>query len=294
MKVFVLVLRLLGAQLVMVIATGAVFGLFTVLGLADRIYDDYLVRAVADLAVAVAVTAAVLAYSHLLGGVRVREFLLGFDRRDAALVVLGTVVTLAAAAGYVLVLGAVGAREVTTVAPLAPVLAIGIIGEFGVIHEEVLSRGYFLRLLSSRLGILASILISSVLFSAGHAIFKHPDFMLVGHVFEGILLGYAYVKSGTLVVPILLHTAHNLAADLFLQGDDDGVSLGIGVLHFAPHLGPVERLAFDASLAAILLVLVWAVYSRGRDILAPHPRWLAAGRASAADRLPTADGVLSR
>lgn len=273
-RTLLLVLRLAGAQVVMVLATGVVFGVFALLGLAPLIYDDYVVRSVADVVLAVAVSASVVVYAHYLGGVRFREFLFGWNRRDFVFITIMAVLILGMAAIYVLLVRGTGAFAVA--APALPVLLVGIVGELGVLHEEVLARGFFLRLLNKHTGVVGAILISAALFSLGHAIFKKPDFMLVGHFLAGVAFGYAYIKSGTLLVPVLMHFLGNLSADLFIQGDNDGVSLGMGVFQFPDHLGAAERLPYDLVLMVVELVVVWAVYSRKQRILQPNPRWLAA------------------
>jgi len=277
-RTLLLVLRLAGAQVTMVAATGVVFGLFLLLGLAPLISDDYVVRSLADVALAVAVSASVVVYAHYLGGVRFREFLLGWTRRDSVFITIMTVLILSMAAVYVLLVRGAGAFAVAV--PALPVLLVGIVGELGVVHEEVLARGFFLRLLNKHTGVVTAILVSAALFSIGHLIFKKADFMLVGHFMAGIAFGYAYLKSGTLLVPILMHFVGNLSADLFIQGDNEGVSLGMGVFQFPQHLGAGERLPYDLALMVVELVVVWAVYSRRQPILQAHPRWLAAASAA--------------
>jgi membrane protease YdiL (CAAX protease family) len=182
------------------------------------------------------------------------------------------------AAVYVLLVRGTGAFALAV--PALPVLLLGVVGELGVLHEEVLARGFFLRLLNRHTGVLGAILISAALFSLGHAIFKKPDFMLVGHFMAGVAFGYAYIKSGTLLVPVLMHFLGNLSADLFIQGDDDGVSLGMGVFQFPEHLGAAERLPYDLVLMVIELLAVWAVYSRRMPLLQPNQRWLVAASAA--------------
>jgi membrane protease YdiL (CAAX protease family) len=280
-RTLALILRLIGGQLAMLLATGVVFGAFLLFGLAPLIYDDYVVRSAADVCLAVVISVFVVLYANSVGGVRSREFLLGWNRRDTVFTAIMAVLILGAAAAYVLLVRGAGAHPLTIAVPALPVLLVGIVGESGVIHEEVLARGFFLKLLNKHTGIVAAILISAALFSLGHAIFKKPDFMLVGHFMAGIAFGYAYVKSGTLLIPIVMHVLDNLSADLFIQGDNEGVSLGMGLFQFPAHLGAAERLPYDVVLMVLELVVVWAVYSRKQPLLQPHARWLAA--ASAAD-----------
>ncbi|GAA3618903.1 CPBP family intramembrane glutamic endopeptidase [Microlunatus ginsengisoli] len=260
MRHLVVIARVVGVEIVFVLGVGLVFGAFWLAGLAGGLYDDYLVRAAGDLAVAAVVSALVLIYADRIGGVAIDEFRFGFCRRDAAFSAGMVVLILAAGAGYVAALSAAGIRSVTVTAPALPVLLVGIVGALGVIHEEITSRGYVLRLLLDRYGVGFALIGSSVLFSLSHVVFKGVDFMLVGHVFAGLVLGCAYLASRTLLVPIVLHAAHNLMADLFLQGNDSGVSLDIAVYHFAPSWGWNWRLPFDLALSLVQLVAIWAWY----------------------------------
>lgn len=279
-RTLLLILRLAGGQVAMLLATGVVFGAFLLLGLAPLIYDDYVVRSIADVSLAVVISAFVIVYANSLGGVRFREFLFAWNRRDAVFLAIMAVLVLGMAAVYVLLVRGGGAFAIAM--PALPVLLVGIVGELGVVHEEVLARGFFLRLLNKHTGVVGAILISAALFSLGHAIFKKADFMLLGHFMAGIAFGYAYIKSGNLLVPIGMHVLDNLSADLFIQGDNEGVSLGMGLFQFPAHLGAAERLPYDLVLMLVELVVVWAVYSRKQPILQPHPRWLAAASAALA------------
>jgi membrane protease YdiL (CAAX protease family) len=257
-----LALRLLGGQAAMVLAAGLVFAAFALCGIAPGISDDYRVRAAANLVLAAAVSAAVVCYARRWGGLQAGGFRFGFGRRDGWFVLAAAVMVLAVMCLYLVLLDGWGVRQASASPPALPALLLGVAGEFGVLHEEVLARGFFLPLLAAKWGPAAGVLLSAVLFSLGHLIFKKPDFMLVGHFLAGIVLGYAYLKSGTLLVPVLLHTAHNLGADLFLQGNDEGVSLGMAFWHFDGRLGAAERLPLDLVLALLQLVLIRLAYPR--------------------------------
>ena len=265
------VLQILGSVLVFVLGTGLVFGLLSVLRLGDAVMHDPLTRAWADLLLGLVLAGLYVLYAQKLGGVSARAFSFAFSRKDAAFALGAGALTLGLAAAYML-LGRAGAHPLTIALPPLGLLLIGFVGGFGVIHEEVLARGYFLTLLRSRYGTGWAILGSAVLFSLIHAIFKTPNFMLVSHFLVGIALGYLYLKSGSLVLTTLLHAFHNFAADLFLQGNQEGVSLGIGFFQFSAHLGAAERLTFDVILMLATLGLTYWAYGRGTKLWEPAPR----------------------
>ncbi|MER3482205.1 MAG: hypothetical protein C4332_02635 [Meiothermus sp.] len=257
------ILRILGAELTFVLGTGVVFGLLLALRLGDAVLHDPLTRMWADLLLAAVLSGSFVLYGQKLGGVPARAFSFAFGPKDAVFALLAGILTLGLAAGYMLLISRSGAHPITAVAPSLGLLLIGFLGEFGVLHEEVLNRGYILPLLRSRYGTAWALLVSAVLFSLSHAIFKRVDFMLVSHFLVGIALGYMYLKSGSLTLTTTVHAFHNFAADLFLQGNNNGVSLGIGVFQFSAHLGALERLAFDLLLALATLGLTYWAYGRG-------------------------------
>lgn len=266
------ILQVLGGVVVFVLGTGLVFGLLMALKLGDQVMHDPFTRMWADLLLAAVLTGLFLLYAQKLGGVPARAFSFAFSPKDAAFALAGGAITLGLAAAYMLWLGHTGAQPLELVAPSLGLLLLGFIGEFGVLHEEVLSRGYFFTLLQPRYGVGWAWLASAVLFSLSHVIFKKVDFMLVGHFLVGIALGYMYLKSGSLVVTTIVHAFHNFAADLFLQGNNDGVSLGIGWFQFSHHLGAAERLTFDVALTLAMLGLTYWVYGRGSKLLEPSVR----------------------
>lgn len=266
------VLQILGGVLVFVLGTGLVFGLLTVLHLEDAVLHDPLTRAWADLLLGLVLAGLFVLYAHKLGGASAGSFSFAFRRKDAAFALLAGALTLGLAAVYMLILDRTGAHPLTIALPPLGLLLIGLVGEFGVIHEEVLNRGYILPLLRSRYGTATALLVSALLFSLTHAIFKKVDFLLVSHFLVGIALGYLYLKSGSLLLATVVHAFHNFAADLFLQGNQEGVSLGIGFFQFSLRLGALERLAFDVLLMLATLTLTYWVYGRGSRLWEISPR----------------------
>jgi membrane protease YdiL (CAAX protease family) len=265
-------LQILGAVLVFGLGTGAVFAVLLALKLGDAVMHDPVTRMWADLGLAAVLSGLFVLYAQKLGGVPARAFSFAFSAKDAAFALGAGALTLGLAAAYMLLLGRAGMHPVTVVMPPLGLLLIGFLGEFGVLHEEVLSRGFIFRRLQSRYPTLAALLVSAVLFSLTHILFKKVDFLLVSHFLVGIALGYMYLKSGSLLLTTAVHAFHNFAADLFLQGNNDGVSLGIGMFQFSARLSAPERLAFDVLLALATLAITYFVYGRGTKVWEPAER----------------------
>ncbi len=75
----------------------------------------------------------------------------------------------------------------------------------GPIAEELFFRGLLYRYLRVRLGVVMGLAVSSLLFSALHA-----NLLALVPVFAlGLLLGWVYEKTGTLIAPMSIHIAHN-------------------------------------------------------------------------------------
>ncbi len=75
----------------------------------------------------------------------------------------------------------------------------------GPIAEELFFRGLLYRYLRVRLGVVMGLAVSALLFSALHA-----NLLALVPVFAlGLLLGWVYEKTGTLLAPMSIHIAHN-------------------------------------------------------------------------------------
>ena len=90
-----------------------------------------------------------------------------------------------------------------------PLLYLGVVF-FGPLFEEMLFRGFLFKgLQKSVLGDVGAVVVSSVIFSV-----IHIQYGLAVIVFlllpMAILLGYARLKSNSLILPILLHVFNNL------------------------------------------------------------------------------------
>ena len=98
---------------------------------------------------------------------------------------------------------------------------------FGAIGEELLFRGYAFQVLVREIGTFATILPLALLFAVAHL--ANPDTNLLGTVntfLWGVLLGYAFVRSGDLWLPIGLHFGWNWALP-FLGANLSGFKMAI-------------------------------------------------------------------
>ncbi len=125
------------------------------------------------------------------------------------------------------ILGGVGAALIVVVLPLALRLAdfervpderlqwpsllfVSILLLFGAVGEEMLFRGYGFQVLVRGIGAFATILPVAVLFGLAHS--QNLNFgpmALFNTILWGVVLGFAYVRSGDLWLPIGLHFAWN-------------------------------------------------------------------------------------
>lgn len=110
----------------------------------------------------------------------------------------------------------------------ASVLFVTVILMFGAVGEEMLFHGYGFQVLLRAFGVFATILPMGVLFGVAHLGNQNVTWVgFTNTVGWGILLGWAFVRSGALWLPIGLHFGWNWALPLFgvnLSGFTMGVS----------------------------------------------------------------------
>jgi len=154
------------------------------------------------------------------------------------------------------VLGGIGAAVVVIVLPLVlrgadleavpnehfnwqSMLFVSILLLFGAVGEEMLFRGYGFQVLVKGIGPFATVLPVAVLFGLAHS--QNLNFgplALLNTVLWGVVLGYAYLRSGDLWLPIGLHFGWNWALPLL------GVNLSgftMDVTGYAMHWKVGER-----------------------------------------------------
>jgi membrane protease YdiL (CAAX protease family) len=189
----------------------------------------------------------------------------GASRRNLAWGVLGGV-----GAGVVVLVGAILVRA----ADLEPVpnehmqwpslVFVSIILLFGAVGEEMLFRGYGFQVLVKAIGPFATILPISVLFGLAHwPNLNFTGIALVNTVLWGVVLGYAFLRSGDLWLPIGLHFGWNWILPLFganLSGFRMGVTgyslhWKIGALWSGGAYGPEGGLLTSAIVVALFFYL---------------------------------------
>jgi membrane protease YdiL (CAAX protease family) len=161
-------------------------------------------------------------------------------------------------------------------ASAASLLFVSVVLLFGVVGEELLFRGYAFQLLISAIGKYQALLLASCLFGAVHL--SNPDASALGianTVGFGLVLGYAFLKSGDLWLPIGVHFGWNWLLPLA------GVSLSgfkIGVTGYALRwrvsdlwsggaYGPEASVLTCGIIAAFLFFLRKAPLSRSEPVL---------------------------
>jgi len=179
------------------------------------------------------------------------------------------------------ILGGVGAALVVLVGPLLvrvadlePVpndhfrwpsaLFVSIVLLFGAVGEEMLFRGYMFQVLVKAIGPFATILPMSVLFGLAHSDNLNFTWIaLLNTVLWGIVLGYSFLLSGDLWLPIGLHFGWNWTLPWFganLSGFTMGVTgysmhWKVGELWSGGPYGPEGGLLTSATVVAVFFYL---------------------------------------
>ncbi len=199
-----------------------------------------------------------------------RHLLLGFGGGvGAALVVLG---------GPLL---AGGAQLVPAPRGDASLLFVLVLLLFGAAGEELLFHGYGFQVLLGALGPWATILPISVLFAWAHSANLNISWLALGNTAAwGVLLGYAFWRSGDLWLPIGLHVGWNWMLPLAganLSGftinlTGHAIRWKIPALWSGGDYGPEGGLLTTLVLAAVLTGL-WKAPVRRQHPLLLKARW---------------------
>jgi len=107
---------------------------------------------------------------------------------------------------------------------------VGVVLLFGAVGEEIMFRGYAFQVLLTETGIFSTILPVSMLFSLMHGL--NPGINPLGFVntfLWGVLLGFAFLRSGDLWLPIGLHYGWNLALPMLGANLSGIFAEGVGV-----------------------------------------------------------------
>ncbi len=139
------------------------------------------------------------------------------------------------------------------------IVFVSILLLFGAIGEEMLFRGYAFQVLITLMGRYATLLPGAVIFAAAHSNNLNSSSLSLFNTFAmGVLLGYAFLRSGDLWLPIGLHFGWNWILPLFgvnLSGFTMGMTgyvmhWNVGALWSGGEYGP------EAGLVTSLVVPV--------------------------------------
>ena len=136
---------------------------------------------------------------------------------------------------------------------------------FGAFGEELLFRGYAFQTLVRAAGPFAALLPFSVLFAAAHAGNQNVSMLGLINTFGfGLVLGYAYLRSRDLWLPIALHFGWNWALVIFglnVSGFRMGVT-GYTVRWHVSDLWSGGAYGPEASVltCGIIIALLWVLH----------------------------------
>ena len=150
------------------------------------------------------------------------------SRRNLALGVLGGIGSALVVLLLPLVAGAADLEPVPNQHfDLPSLLLVSIVLLFGAAGEEMLFRGYAFQVLVKAIGPFATILPVAVLFGLAHSINLYFTWLaLCNTILWGVVLGYAFVVSGDLWLPIGLHFGWNWTLPL-LGVNLSGFTIGV-------------------------------------------------------------------
>jgi membrane protease YdiL (CAAX protease family) len=187
------------------------------------------------------------------------------SRRNLLLGALG-----GAGAGAVILVGPLMVRA-ATFAPVPnehfrwpSVLFVTLILLFGSVGEEMLFRGYAFQVLVKAIGPFATILPTAVLFGLAHrSNLNFTWIALINTILWGVVLGYSFIRSRDLWLPIGLHFGWNWVMPLFgvgLSGFTMGVTgysiqWRIGELWSGGAYGPEGGLLTSAIIVVLFFYL---------------------------------------
>jgi membrane protease YdiL (CAAX protease family) len=139
------------------------------------------------------------------------------------------------------------------------IVFVSILLLFGAIGEEMLFRGYAFQVLITLMGRYATLLPAAIIFAAAHRDNLNSSPLSLFNTFAmGVLLGYAFLRSGDLWLPIGLHFGWNWTLPMFgvnLSGFTMGMTgyvmhWNVGALWSGGEYGP------EAGLVTSLVVPV--------------------------------------
>lgn len=139
----------------------------------------------------------------------------------------------------------------------------------GPIMEELIFRGYLLNKWGSSIGITKAVVFSSFLFAL-----LHFDSGFIAHLISGIFYSFAYLKTKSLLVPIILHAFNNFIAGSIVFIPDTGIPLDYENLTQV-----IETMQVVFSIGTILFIILIPIvcyvlyrYIKGTPKVPPYQR----------------------
>ena len=154
------------------------------------------------------------------------------------------------------------------------IVFVSILLLFGAIGEEMLFRGYAFQVLITLMGRYATLLPGAVLFAAAHSGNLNSSPLSLFNTFAmGALLGYAFLRSGDLWLPIGLHFGWNWTLPLFgvnLSGFTMGMTgyamhWNTGALWSGGEYGPEAGLVTSLVVVPVLGYALWRAPVRKQE-----------------------------
>jgi membrane protease YdiL (CAAX protease family) len=172
--------------------------------------DQALVSTIGKLLLPVAGSAVALAVSRARGLSWSEDLGLRRPRPGALALWLAIwVVWVAISEALIAPLGLAQAERWPPYSPLVVVLRVVAIGLAGPFLEELFARGLLLdRLRRTPLGVWGAVLVTAVAWAALHYRYGAPSVAMIAA--DGVLLGAARVRGGSLWIPIAMHALGNL------------------------------------------------------------------------------------
>ncbi len=121
------------------------------------------------------------------------------------------------------------------------------------ILEEIICRGVILEALRRKGGVVLALIVSSLFFALLHA---HITLVLNSFIM-GLLLGYFYIRTKSIIVPIILHAINNALAYILLYTNNANFTLSDIILN---------RDVYFTIYAAALVILIISAVKIGRKV----------------------------
>ena len=194
---------------------------------------------------------------------------LGLDLggRDALFIAVTVTLTVASAAAFLAMLHRLRRLEVEPKALPAGsrgrLLTLAAVLLVVALQEEVLYRGY-ITLNLMRYGPTVVLLISTLVFTAIHfPTNRASPAQVVGWLLGGFILGWVYLASGSIWVPVWLHFTMDMTNVVIF-----GIAGDLTVTKLSRPLNAMDRAIYRAGYVALIAVVLLGVYGVGLA-----PRW---------------------